>query len=154
VLAASSGGALWEGPIDGLLALLCRATLATPNAPEAARLTGRPVVTLADAAAAATHLHRAGVPAVLVKGGHLGEDPTAGAGLVTDVLVSAAGERRYQRRRLPGRSPRGTGCALASAIAVELARGRTLRTAIAGAADWLAARIAGAVEVDGERRLA
>ena len=158
VLGASSGGALWGGPLDdllgpqGLLGLLRRATLATPNAQEAARLTGRPVATLGDAAAAAADLHRAGVAAVLVKGGHLG-DEVAAPGVITDVLVSAAGERRYPRPRLPGRSPRGTGCALSSALAVELARGRPLELAIEQATGWLAARIAGAVEVDGELRL-
>jgi len=152
VLAASSGGALWQGPLDGVLDLLRRATLATPNAHEAALLARRPVTSVADAAAAATELRRAGVTAVLIKGGHLGGDPDA-PGSVTDVLVTARGERRYPRPRVPGQSPRGTGCALSSAIALELASGRALEDAIERAGDWLAHQIAHAVDVDGERRL-
>ncbi|HET6149488.1 MAG TPA: hydroxymethylpyrimidine/phosphomethylpyrimidine kinase [Polyangia bacterium] len=152
VLAASSGGALWQGPLDAVLDLLRRATLATPNATEAALLAARPVTTAAEAAAAALDLHRAGVPAVLIKGGHLGSVTDGGAS-ITDVLVTAHGERRYTRPRVPGRSPRGTGCALSSAIAVELAGGRGLEDAIERATDWLAQQIAGAIEIDGERRL-
>ena len=152
VLAASSGGTLWQGPLDGVLDLLRRVTLATPNAHEAALLADRPVATAADAADAGASLLRAGVAAVLIKGGHLGSDPDA-AGSVTDVLVTARGERRYVRPRFPGRSPRGTGCALSSAIAVELASGRGLEDAIERAGDWLAHQIARAVDIDGERRL-
>src|SRR5258708_1972934 len=72
VLAASSGGALWQGPLEALAPLLRRATLITPNAPEAAALTGQPVATLADAGTAAATLRARAIPAVLVKGGHLG----------------------------------------------------------------------------------
>ena len=40
VLATSRGGALWEGAPEQLMPLLRRATLVTPNATEAAALTG------------------------------------------------------------------------------------------------------------------
>jgi hydroxymethylpyrimidine/phosphomethylpyrimidine kinase len=158
VLAASRGGALWDGPAQGMLDLLRRATLATPNAHEAAALTGRPVATVADAALAAAELHRAGVAAVLVKGGHLADPSgTGGDGVVTDILVSARGERRFARpRRAPGplgASPRGTGCALASAIAVALTAGGPLDEAVATATTWLASRIDLASAADGEWRL-
>ena len=156
VLNATSGGALWNGPATGILDLLRRATLATPNAHEAAALLGREVATVADAALAARELHRAGIAAVLVKGGHLA-GAAADGDAVTDVLVSARGERRFARpRRAPGplgASPRGTGCALASAIAVGLAAGNPLEDAIQTATDWLATRIAAATAADGEWRL-
>jgi len=154
VLSASRGGALWDGPPAALQWLLRRAALATPNAPEAAVLAGHPVRTVAEAAQAAAELHRAGTAAVLVKGGHLGDPDNEGtSGTVTDVLVTADGERRYERPRLPGASPRGTGCTLASAIAVGLARGRDLVAAIDEATTWLAARRRSAFDADGERRL-
>jgi hydroxymethylpyrimidine/phosphomethylpyrimidine kinase len=154
VLAASSGGALWQGPLEPLVALLRRATLATPNTPEAAALSGHPVETLADAGRAAAELYASGIAAVLVKGGHLpAGDGDGGDRVVTDILASAAGERRYVHARHPGPSPRGTGCALATAIAVELGAGRDLETAIERATTWLAARIAAAFESDGARRL-
>ncbi len=150
VLAASSGGALWQGPLEALWPVLRRATLVTPNAPEAAALSGRPIETLDDARAAAAALRVAGIAAVLVKGGHLGETID---GTITDVLAAAEGEHQLARQRSAGASPRGTGCALATAIAVELASGRPLVAAIERATSWLAARIAGAVERDGARRL-
>ena len=51
--------------------------------------------------------------------------------------------------RVPGRDPRGTGCALATAIATELARGHKLRPAVGLAKDWLHQRIAAAIQHDG-----
>jgi hydroxymethylpyrimidine/phosphomethylpyrimidine kinase len=150
VLAASSGGALWQGPRGGLWPVLRRATLVTPNAPEAAELSGRPALTLADARGVAAALRAAGIESVLIKGGHLQATPD---GTVTDVLATADGERLFARQRSAGPSPRGTGCALATAIAVELAAGRSLTAAIERATEWLAARIAAAVDRDGARRL-
>jgi len=150
VLAASSGGALWQGPLEALRPLLGRATLVTPNAPEAAALSGQPIETLDDARAAAGALRATGIRALLIKGGHLGETAD---GTVTDLLVTADGERRFTRPRRPGPSPRGTGCALSTAIAVELASGRALATAIERATVWLAARIETAAQRDGAWRL-
>ena len=151
VLAASSGGALWQGPLEALWPILRRATLVTPNALEAAALSGRRVETLDEARAAATALREAGIAAVLVKGGHLQKTLD---GTVTDVLATADGERLFTRPRSAGPSPRGTGCALSTAIAVELASSRPLAAAIERATAWLAARIASAVERDGALRLA
>jgi hydroxymethylpyrimidine/phosphomethylpyrimidine kinase len=51
--------------------LLPLATIVTPNAPEAAVLTGLPVTNLAEQRAAAVELVRLGAAAALVKGGHL-----------------------------------------------------------------------------------
>jgi len=150
VLRASSGGALWAGPADGLLPLLRRATLATPNAPEAEALTGRGIETVPDAERAAADLRAAGVAAVLLKGGHL---PGTTGKEVTDILATAADTRRFSRAYIPGRSPRGTGCALATALAVELGGGATLADAVQRATDWLAARIAAAADVAGEQQL-
>lgn len=150
VLAASSGGALWQGPLEALWPILRRAALITPNAPEAAALTGRPVETLADARAAAANLRGAGIAAVLIKGGHI---ESATDGTVTDLLVTIDREQLFTRPRSDGPSPRGTGCALSTAIAVGLASGQLLPAAVERAANWLAARIAVAVERDGARRL-
>lgn len=149
VLATSRGGALWQGEPRALLPLLRRATLVTPNAPEAAMLTGRAVETLEDAEAVGRALvDRDGLPAVLVKGGHL-----PGSGLVVDVLVTPAGTHRFEHPRTPGTSPRGTGCALATAIAVALARRQSLEAAVQAATSWLSAAIAAARPVGDERHL-
>jgi hydroxymethylpyrimidine/phosphomethylpyrimidine kinase len=125
VLASSSGTTLLSAA--GLRALreelLPMATLLTPNLPEAEILLGRRI---ADPAQAARDLRALGARAVLLKGGH-------GRGRnVCDFLADARGVVELRHPRLPVRA-RGTGCALASAIAAGLARGRTLREAVAEA---------------------
>ena len=146
VLGASAGGSLFEGTPADLLPLLRRATLVTPNLAEAAWLSGLAVETLDHARQAAQKIFARGSLAVLVKGGHL-------SGPATDVLRSQTGERLFQGTRLPGRSPRGTGCALATAIAVGLARGQQLEQAVEEAKVWLAERIQAAVTIGGARYL-
>jgi hydroxymethylpyrimidine/phosphomethylpyrimidine kinase len=146
VLRASSEDPLYDGDLESILALARRATLLTPNLGEAAWLLGKPVRTLSDAREAAHALRAKGIAAVLVKGGHLEGD-------ATDVLLSTAGESLLSSPRIAGPSPRGTGCALATAIAVELARGETLERAVASAKTWLTQRIANAVAVGDEWHL-
>jgi hydroxymethylpyrimidine/phosphomethylpyrimidine kinase len=149
VLASSRGGRLFQGRLDELVPLLARATLATPNVPEAAALTGRPIADLKDVAAAASALAELGIGSVLIKGGHLG-----GAGAsVTDTLLANGRLHVLTRERAGGGDVRGTGCALATAIAVRLGRGASLLPAVEGAAAWLARARAAAVEVGGERHL-
>ncbi|HVU52323.1 MAG TPA: bifunctional hydroxymethylpyrimidine kinase/phosphomethylpyrimidine kinase [Polyangia bacterium] len=149
VLASSRGRALYRGRPDELVPLLARATLATPNAVEAAALSGRPVEELADVDAAAAALAARGIASVLIKGGHL----AGPAALVTDTLLAQGDLRRLSRERAGGGDVRGTGCALATAIAVRLGRGVPLLPAVEGAASWLARARAAAVDVGGERHL-
>lgn len=123
VLASSSGAALLDGPgRDALRAqLLPRATLLTPNIPEAALLLGEePATTLEEMQRQARALLGLGPAAVLLKGGHALGDAAV------DVLVAAgAAVRLFSAPRLP-RTQRGTGCALGSAIAAGLAQGLLL----------------------------
>jgi hydroxymethylpyrimidine/phosphomethylpyrimidine kinase len=149
VLASSRGRELFRGAPADLLALCARATLVTPNAAEAAALTGRRVADLEDAAAAARALGALGCGAVLVKGGHLGgpDEPA------TDTLLEGGRLHRFAHPRVAGGDVRGTGCALATAIAVELARGRSIVEAVEIAKEWLAGAIGRAVDVGGERHL-
>jgi hydroxymethylpyrimidine/phosphomethylpyrimidine kinase len=123
VLLSTSGRALLDpGGIEALCGeLIPLASLVTPNIPEAQMLTGNTVET--DTGNLAELLWKQwGVP-VLVKGGH------AESSMVEDSLCD--GEvTRHQSPRNPIGSARGTGCALASAIAAELAMGRTLHQAV------------------------
>jgi hydroxymethylpyrimidine/phosphomethylpyrimidine kinase len=100
------------------------AALITPNAPEAARLTGIDVRSVEVATRAGLVLREQGARAVLVKGGHLEGDT------VTDVLVDEAGVHRFESPRITSTSTHGTGCTLASAIVVGLAQGLPLQDAI------------------------
>ena len=147
VLGASRGGALYQGDTAGLGPLIARATLVTPNLDEAAFLSGMAVSDRASARKAAVALLQAGAAAVLVKGGHYRD------GGADDLLITATGEREFPAPRLQGLSPRGTGCSLATAIAIGLGRGHSLEDAIAAAKHWLWGAIAAARMVGDERRL-
>jgi hydroxymethylpyrimidine/phosphomethylpyrimidine kinase len=128
VLAASDGGTM-GARADALAPVLARATVITPNRSEAAQLTGRAADDpgLLDALAERfTHAW------VLLKDGH-GADPAR----VCDHLVHGSTRRDFSRPRVPGPDPRGTGCALATAIACGLARGHAVPRAVGEAIAWL-----------------
>ncbi|GAA3043251.1 hypothetical protein GCM10020000_23070 [Streptomyces olivoverticillatus] len=73
---------------------------------------------------------------VLVKGGHLSGD-------AVDLLTDGTEERWLRSARLDNRHTHGTGCTLASAIASELAKGRTVPTAVTAAKEYVTGAIAG-----------
>ncbi len=125
VMVASSGAVLLEeGAIAALReCLIPRATLITPNLPEAAKLTGLPVGTEAERIAAGQALLALGAQAVLIKGGH---DDTP---VLTDYLITQAGVERLSMPRLHSKNTHGTGCTMASAIATGLAQGMSLHDA-------------------------
>lgn len=154
VLAASSGGALYDGDAGALLRdlgpLIARATLLTPNAEEAARLVGRGTSVESPEAAgrAGQELLRSGARAVLVKGGHV---PSQDA--VVDILVDSGGTYRVEGHRVRGPNVRGTGCALATAISVALARGERVANAVTFGTTWLREQLARAVPVGDEWHL-
>ncbi len=87
------------------------------------------------AVAAGRALLAAGASAVLVKGGHLDGDEVA------DWLLSPEGEQRFVSPRIQTRHTHGTGCTLASAIACELAKGRSLTEAVAAGSVYVQAAI-------------
>lgn len=135
VMVAKGGAALLDERATGELIerLLPLAALITPNAPEAAALTGIDVNHEDDLARVAERLLTLGPAAVLVKGGHLPGDR------VVDVLRTIDGlEHRFESPRIPTRSSHGTGCTLASAIATGIAEGLTLVSAIERARHYVA----------------
>jgi hydroxymethylpyrimidine/phosphomethylpyrimidine kinase len=129
VMMAKGGAALLaQDAAAGVRRLLVpRATLLTPNAPEAAVLTGFTVETTDDLRRAGDALLAAGAAAVLRRGGHV-PGPR-----VIDVLMTPAGETTFEGERLDTRHTHGTGCTLASACAVGLAQGLPLTDAVARA---------------------
>ncbi len=137
VMVAKGGRGLLEpGAVKVLRArLISRAALLTPNAPEAAALTGLIVETTDDLRRAGEALLGLGAGAVLMKGGHIAGDR------VIDVLMSSAGETRFEGPRLATRHTHGTGCTLASACAAGLAQGLALDRAVARAWDYTAEAI-------------
>jgi hydroxymethylpyrimidine/phosphomethylpyrimidine kinase len=100
------------------------ATVLTPNLPEAAALIGTEIETVGDMQAAAQAFGHLGAAAVLLKGGHLSGD------ILTDILYSDAGTRRWDDTRIDTPHTHGTGCTLASAVATGLAQGMALEDAV------------------------
>ena len=107
--------------------LLLDAMVATPNVPEAEALTGMTIRDLDDMKHAAEMIHTLGPKAVLLKGGHLRID---GGNVVHDILHDENGFEVFESPRLDTRHTHGTGCTLASAIAVSLAQGMTIRDSV------------------------
>jgi hydroxymethylpyrimidine/phosphomethylpyrimidine kinase len=125
VLAAGAGGVLLE---EGGLAVLKEELfplthLLTPNAPEAARLTGLPVRTPSDLARAALALQTLGPRWVLAKGGHLPGTPG-------DVLTDGTNTYHLPVTPLDAPHHHGSGCLLATACAAGLALGLALPEAV------------------------
>ncbi|MCD9031620.1 bifunctional hydroxymethylpyrimidine kinase/phosphomethylpyrimidine kinase [Luteimonas sp. Y-2-2-4F] len=134
VMVATSGARLLEPEALQALRerLLPRATLLTPNLPEAELLLGRRIGSREAMREAADALLALGAPAVLLKGGHL-EDA---AEEVVDLYADAGGARLLRHARLP-EAAHGTGCTLASAVAANLSLGLPMPEAAARAADYV-----------------
>lgn len=147
VLASSSGRALLDDPgLEALVAdLLPRTALLTPNMPELRMLSRRlGLGPGSDEAACAQALMRRGCKAVLVKGGH-----AAPGALCEDRLYLGDGTvERFSGPRY-GFSLRGTGCQIASAIAVALCAGNDLPTAVSLARRNVLARFQTTSEASG-----
>ncbi len=108
------------------------AAVITPNAIEAARLTGIEICSEAAMREAAAVLHAFGPRAVLIKGGHVDGET------VVDLLFEG-GELtgRFESERIDSRNTHGTGCSLASAIACGLAQGMETRAAVGRARSYV-----------------
>jgi hydroxymethylpyrimidine/phosphomethylpyrimidine kinase len=127
VMIATSGGVLADdATISAFGRLMDVATIATPNLPELKRLTSEE-----DPVAAALHLVGQHGCAVLIKGGHEEGDALADALIEEDNMTS------WQGQRIDTTSTHGTGCTLASAIALFLAQGSSLADAVARAREYV-----------------
>ena len=115
--------------------LLPLATVATPNLEEVRLLTGVDVTGQSQLSRAAEAVLALGPRWALIKGGHL-------AGDAVDLLSDGTTELWLRATRHGNRHTHGTGCSLASAIAVGLARGDDVPTAVTEAKDYLTGAIA------------
>jgi hydroxymethylpyrimidine/phosphomethylpyrimidine kinase len=118
VMIAESGATLLEPGAKAALIerILPRATVLTPNLPEARALSGLgPAATPEELGRALLAL---GPEAVIVTGGHGGDG--------TDVLTEAHGSLRIEGPRYPEGASHGSGCTHSSALAAYLARGEEL----------------------------
>jgi hydroxymethylpyrimidine/phosphomethylpyrimidine kinase len=141
VMVATSGDRLLAAEaVDALRTkLIPRASLITPNLPEAAALLDEPMAT-SEAAVEdqGKRLLAMGCQAVLIKGGH-------GQGAESiDYLIAPGGASALAAPRIATKNTHGTGCSLSSAIAAGLAKGEAMETAVRNAKAWISAAIASA----------
>ena len=120
VMKSSSGAELLDSAGIKFLAteLLKRASVITPNVPEAEVLTGLTIKEVSDMEAAARKIVEMGARAVILKGGHMER--------AVDVLFDGAEVVQLTGDKVKFDHMHGTGCTFASAIAAQLAVGRSL----------------------------
>jgi hydroxymethylpyrimidine/phosphomethylpyrimidine kinase len=128
--------------------LIPLAQLITPNVPEAEMLTGMEIEDEQGMREAAQKLCDIGARAVLVKGGHLRQEPgDRGQGSeeksepAIDVLNDEGQVTVFSGEWITSPPVRGTGCMLSSAIAACLAQGVSLEESIRLAKDYVAEAI-------------
>ena len=144
MVATSGDRLLSPDAVDALRTkLFPRASLITPNLPEAAALLGETIAgDESDIERQGRRLLAMGCPAVLIKGGH-GQGPES-----VDYLFDKDAIIRLSAPRIATDNTHGTGCSLSSAIAAGLAKGQDLETAVRGAKAYVSAAIAAAGKLD------
>ena len=148
VLVSSTGHLLMEeGGVDAYRdELFAHAVIVTPNLRETALLAGRELSSLRtvdDMAAAGRTLLSMGPSCVVVKGGHRVEGASTNDH-APDVVVTAGTVVTLEGDRIETRNDHGTGCSLASAIAVGLAEGLDPIAAVQRAKSFVADALRGA----------
>ncbi len=135
VMVAKSGDKLLQqDAIESLIQLLIpKATILTPNLPEAAALLN--CETAGDETAMKAQgeaLLTLGTDAVLMKGGH------ADGNECVDLLISSTNNCiRFSADRIETKNTHGTGCTLSSAITANLAKGQPLVESVESAHAYL-----------------
>ena len=125
VMVATSGARLIEEEaLEALTSeLIPLASVITPNIPEAEILYGHEVKNEQDMLAAAQYLSRFYDCAVLLKGGHQ-------VNTANDLLFRDGNAVWFEGKRIDNPNTHGTGCTLSSAIAANLAKGRSMEEAV------------------------
>jgi hydroxymethylpyrimidine/phosphomethylpyrimidine kinase len=145
VMVATSGDRLLPAEaVEALRSkLIPRASLITPNLPEAAALLDEAVASSEAAIERqGQRLLALGCRAVLIKGGH-------GQGAESiDYLVNVSGTVALRAPRIATKNTHGTGCSLSSAIAAGLTKGEDMEAAVRHAKTWISAAIAAADRLD------
>ncbi|MCI5613123.1 MAG: bifunctional hydroxymethylpyrimidine kinase/phosphomethylpyrimidine kinase [Agathobacter sp.] len=143
VMVATSGARLIsEEAISTLKTkLLPLATVITPNIPEAVELSGMEITTKEDMEKAAAFIGEAFHCSVLLKGGHQLND-------ANDLLWQKDREPVwFLGKRIDNPNTHGTGCTLSSAIASNLAKGKTLETSVRYAKNYISGALAAMLDL-------
>ncbi len=112
----------------------------TPNLPEAEVITGMKIDDLSSMEVAARRIFEMGAKNVLIKGGHL-------EGTATDLLFDGEKITLLHSDRIETKNTHGTGCTLSSAIAANLAKGKSVEEAVHIAKAYITVAIAHSLEI-------
>ena len=107
--------------------LLPLALVATPNIPEAERLTRSKIKSVDEMKEAAVLIYKLGAKNVLIKGGHLHGAEKAGA---VDIFYDGNKYYEFSEKWIDMPNTHGTGCTYASTLAAEIARGENVIAAV------------------------
>ena len=149
VMVATSGDKLLQDNAINTLkeCLIPKATVITPNLPEAAVLLNTSIPeTMEEMEAMVEPLMALGSRSVLVKGGHLSNEN--GTEESVDLFHDGETLHRLSSPRFPTENTHGTGCTLSSAITALLAQGIELTEAVKQAKAYIAQAIAHADELN------
>ena len=137
VMVATSGADLSNSESVKALreSLIPLASVVTPNVPEAEVLSGMKITCQNDMIEAAKKINADSGCAVLVKGGHCGDN-------ADDVLYHDGEVHVFEMTKIDNKNTHGTGCTLSSAIACNLAKGMDVPQAVTRAKEY----ITGAIE--------
>lgn len=145
VMVSTSGSILLEEDAIALMVdeLLPRASLVTPNIPEAERISGRKIELANGNEIAYLMVKEKKFKAVLLKGGHLEGDEA------NDLFVEAYKEYPvvFRKEKIDTRNTHGTGCTLSAAITAGLAIGMDLDEAVAQAEKYIGEAITEGADV-------
>ena len=121
--------------------LLTLATVITPNIPEGEVLAGMKITSKEDMVTAAEKISNTYGCSILLKGGHSLND-------ANDLLVEPGKEPVwFKGRRIANSNTHGTGCTLSSAIASNLAKGKSLEEAVKCAKNYISGALAAGLDL-------
>ena len=136
VMYAKNGSPLMDmRSVDTLIReMIPLADILTPNIPEAEKIAEMKITSVRDMEEAARKICGMGAKAAVVKGGHA-------AGNALDILFDGDEFYYFETARIHTKNTHGTGCTFSSAIASELAKGRSMREAVERAKNYVTTAI-------------
>lgn len=132
VFESTTGGVLLQKDafVDFKKLLVPLAHIITPNVLEAEKLTGVKIRDKRDVRQALTKIHQMGAKNVVIKGGHLK------GSVVTDFVLENSKFYEFSGKRIPVTN-HGGGCGFSAALAVSLAKGKSLRDSVRFAKEFV-----------------
>ena len=136
VMISTSGHRLIHNDAQEILVerLMPLADVITPNIPEAEVLSNISINSKEDMLRAAELISAKCECAVLLKGGHMVCD-------ASDLLFDNGKIKWFETKKIDNPNTHGTGCTLSSAIACNLAQGKTMEEAVKNAKEYLTGAI-------------